>query len=101
MVVPVRTAAVKDEDGNMCNTPEMQQQRWRRHFTKILNLQSEFSMEELSKVRQRPLRPAMAAPPHWAKICLDGSLLEQVDVLNDLKQGCCLAPVLFITCSLA
>ena len=38
MVVPVRTAAVKDEDGNMCNTPEMQQQRWRRHFTKIMNL---------------------------------------------------------------
>ena len=23
-LVPVRTAAVKDEDGNMCNTPEMQ-----------------------------------------------------------------------------
>ena len=37
-LVPVTTAVVKDEDGNTCNTPEMQQQRWRRHFTKILNL---------------------------------------------------------------
>ena len=62
-LVPVRTAAVKYEDGNLCNTPELQQQRWRRHFTKILNLQSEFSIKELSKVRQRPLRPAMAEPP--------------------------------------
>ena len=56
---------MKDEEGNTCNTPEMQQQRWRRHFIEILNLQSEFSVEELvqDKVRQRPLKPAMAEIP--------------------------------------
>ncbi len=36
-LVPVRTAAVKDEDGNVCTTSVAQQQRWRRYFTKILN----------------------------------------------------------------
>jgi hypothetical protein len=56
-LVPTRSTIVKDEDGNVCSTPEEQQQRWRRHFTKILNITSEFSMEELDAVRQRPLRP--------------------------------------------
>ena len=77
-LVPVRMAAVKDEDGNTCNTPEMQQQRWRRHFTKILNLQSEFSVEELDKVRQRPLKPAMAEIP---------SEEELQSALGKLKSG--------------
>ena len=27
---------------------------WKGHFTKILNLQSEFDMEELQRVQQRP-----------------------------------------------
>ena len=30
-----------------------------------------------------------------AKIHLDGSLLEQLSVQNGLRQGCCMAPVLF------
>ena len=34
-----------------------------RCSTKILNLQSEFSVEELDKVRQRPLKPAVAEIP--------------------------------------
>ena len=96
MVVPVRTAAVKDEDGNMCNTPEMQQQRWRRHFTKILNLQSEFSMEELSKVRQRPLRPAMAEPPSEEEVhsalgkMKSGKAGGETGILPEmLKAACC------------
>ena len=30
-----------------------------------------------------------------AKICLGGELLEEIDVENGLRQGCCMAPVLF------
>ena len=30
-----------------------------------------------------------------AKICLDGSVSEQFEVSNRLRQGCCMAPVLF------
>ena len=50
-LVPVRTAVVRDEEGNVCDSPEEQQQRWRRHFTKILNIQSGFRVEELERVR--------------------------------------------------
>ena len=50
-LVPTRTAVVRDESGDVCITSEAQNERWRRHFTKILNVQSEFDMEELSKGR--------------------------------------------------
>ena len=56
-------AVVRNENGTICSSPEGQQQRWRRHFSSILNLQGDFSVEELERVRQRPLRPEMAAPP--------------------------------------
>ena len=46
-LIPVRTAVVRDEDGNDCPTVEAQQERWRRHFTNILNIQSDFDTEEL------------------------------------------------------
>ena len=62
-LVPVRASMVKDENGNVCSTLEAQRERWRRHFTKILNLHSEFSKEELGRVRQRPRRPDLAEPP--------------------------------------
>lgn len=29
------------------------------------------------------------------KACLDGNLIEEIDVENVLRQGCCMAPVLF------
>ena len=34
-LVPVRKVTVMDEKENACNTPEQQQQKWRRHFAKL------------------------------------------------------------------
>ena len=48
-LIPVRMATVMDEEENACNTPEQQQQRWRRHFDKFLNIQSEFDDGESCK----------------------------------------------------
>ena len=48
-LVPVKTTMVRDEDGNECTLAEAQQERWKRHFTKILNIQSEFDVEELRR----------------------------------------------------
>lgn len=49
-IVSVRSSMVKDEEGNMCSTSVEQQERWERHFTKILNIQSKFSAAEMSRV---------------------------------------------------
>ena len=46
-LVPTRSVTIQDEDGNPCITPKAQKQRWQRHFTKVLNVQSQFSMEEV------------------------------------------------------
>ena len=62
-LVPRRSTVLKDEEGNICKTLEQQQQRWKRHFTEILNVQSKFDPAVLVKARQRPLRPQMADPP--------------------------------------
>jgi hypothetical protein len=100
-MVPQRTAVVRDEDDRVCDTPELQKQRWRRHFMKVLNLQSEFNMEELVKVRQRHERPEMADPPTeeelqrvLAKLKCgkaageSGILPEMVRLLRSSRTGC-------------
>ena len=67
-LVSVRMATVMDEEENACNIPEQQQQRWKRYFAKLLNIQSEFDEERLQKARQRPLRPNMSALPSEEEI---------------------------------
>ena len=62
-LMPERTARVRDEDGSECTSAEAQQERWKKYFTKIVNIQSEFDVEELRKMRQRPPRPEMADLP--------------------------------------
>ena len=73
-------ATVMDEEENACNTPEQQQQRWRSHFTKLLNIQSKFD-EKLQKARQRPLRPNMSALP------LEEEIWESIGKLKSGKAG--------------
>ena len=77
-LIPQRTAVVRDEEGRVCDTPESQQQRWREHFTKVLNLQSEFDVAELEQVRQRRERPEMADPPTEEEV---------VQALGKLRSG--------------
>ena len=61
--MPVTSVVVQNGNGNSCTTTEAQQERWRRHFSQILNIQSEFDMKELSRVRQRPTRSEMTEVP--------------------------------------
>ena len=49
-LVPVRSAVVRGEEGNTCSTPEQQQQRWRSHFSRTLNIHSEFDEEEIGEL---------------------------------------------------
>ena len=59
----MRSATVRDKDGNLYRSPELQQKMWRRHFIKILSIQSQFDPAELENARQGPLRPHMADTP--------------------------------------
>ena len=77
-LVPSRSVTIQDEDGNPCITPKAQQQRWKRHFTKVLNVQSHFIMEEVQRARQRPLRTQLERKP---------SMEELTNALNKLKNG--------------
>ena len=80
-LVPVKAAVVKDEDGNTCATAKAQQERWKRHFTKILNIQSGFDVEELRKVKQRPPRPEMTEVPS------EEELMSAVGKMRNGKAG--------------
>lgn len=68
----------RDGNGSPCTSLQEQQQRWRRHFTNILNIHD---AEELEKVRQRELRPEIAEPPTKEE------LEETVGKLKNAKAG--------------
>ena len=94
-LVPSRLTTVVDEEGNPCTTPEAQQERWRRHFCKILNVQSQFSVDELDKVRQRPIRHHLAEQPTMSELTTAGGKLKNgkaggaTGVLPEMvKAGC-------------
>ena len=61
--MPVMTSSVRDEEGHTCSTPQQQHERWRRHYSNLLNIVSEIDMTELEQARQRPPRTEMADPP--------------------------------------
>ena len=51
-MIPVRRATIKDEEGHLCTTTQEQQERWRRHFSTVLNIQSHHNATEMEKTRQ-------------------------------------------------
>ena len=46
---PIRVITVNDEDGNPCVTRGEKQDRWRRHFTSVINIRSHFDESVLLK----------------------------------------------------
>ena len=54
-IITTIVVAICDESGEPCSTPTEQHQRWRRHFSKVLNVRSQFDVVELAEVRQRVL----------------------------------------------
>ena len=77
-LIPQKTGNIKDEHGCPCTTVEEKQQRWRRHFTGILNVRSRFNQTELDKIKQRPLRTHLADLP---------SLDELETAVGKIKNG--------------
>jgi hypothetical protein len=80
-LVPTRSAVVRDKNGEVCITTEEQNERWRRHFTNVLNVSGDFDVEELGRVKQRPLRPEMAELP------TKGEILKAIEKMASGKAG--------------
>lgn len=52
-LVPSRAVAILfDEDRAPCTSTEAQHQHWKRHFTKVLNVDSSFVAAEMGMVQQ-------------------------------------------------
>ena len=62
-LLPCRAVTINDEKDVPCSGKEAQQQRWRRHFTSVLNIRSEFKEEMLESVPQREVDGSMADKP--------------------------------------
>ncbi len=95
-LAPMRVTIVKDEDGNPCTTPDSQQQRWQRHFEKVLNVQSMFSEAEVTSVWQRPVREEMAEVPSEEEVLeavmkmKNGKTAGESEILSEMvKAACC------------
>ena len=66
--VPTRVVAICDESGEPCSTPTEQHQRWRRHFTKVLNVRSQIDGAELAEVRKRKTYVDLGTVPTSAEV---------------------------------
>ena len=75
---PTRCTSIRDDDGNYCTSRAEQYRQWQKHFTRVLNVCSQFDIGELEKVRQRPVRPELAEKP---------TLGELTKALKKLKNG--------------
>ena len=51
-LAPMKTAIVADDDGVPCVTASAQEQQWKHHFTKVLNVISSFDAAELEKLNR-------------------------------------------------
>ena len=60
----VTTYIQYDENGIPCINAASQHQRWRRHFTKVLNVVSQFDESVLELVRQCEVDSSLVDLPH-------------------------------------
>ena len=90
----IRSITVKDQNGRTYTMTTSQHQRWRKHVTFVLNIQSHFTQSVLDRVEQRPLRQSMADLPSMAEMLeavrvpqqWSGAILVPVPKKGDLSQ---------------
>jgi len=77
----LRTSNIEDESGNVCESVELVLEQWRRHFSNILNIESVFKVDEISRLQQKPVREELGNPPSKQEI------LEAVGKIKNGKAG--------------
>ena len=67
-LLPSRVVTIHNSDGVPCVSTSAQHQRWQQHFTKVLNIRSEFDRSELDLVRQREVDEVLAGVPSATEV---------------------------------
>ena len=67
-LVPSKAITISDESGKPYSTPVSQQQHWRRHFTKVLNVRYQYQPAKMEKVRQREVDEDLGKTPSSAEV---------------------------------
>ena len=80
-MIPLRTSNIEDQDGNVCKSGSLVQERWRRYFSNILNVENAFEVDKITKLQHRPVREELANPPSKQEIW------EAVGKLKNGKAG--------------
>ena len=75
---PRRSTALMKEDGEMTSSPEEGKKQWHHHFSRILNIPSEYSQEVIDLVPRRIRLLELDVPP---------TLEELLSALSKLKKG--------------
>ena len=92
--VPMRSVVVRDEEGNPSELLRSNSsgEEWRRHFTKVLNIQNKIDLAKLKNARQRPLRSQTDDPP------LREELEKAISKMKSRKAGIVLEVVMIASC---
>ena len=72
-LIPTRCISIKDEEGNPCTSTESQEERWKRHFSNVLNVRSKYSEEEL-----RPIQTELAEEPPMEEVAKAVKILAEM-----------------------
>ena len=54
---------IEGENGEPCSSCILQHQRWRRHFTTVLNVRSQCDATAMEKVRQKEMDEDLGSVP--------------------------------------
>ena len=68
-LVPTLVQTIKDEHGEVCSTVSAQHQRWRRHFSTVLNINSQLDMTLLGSLPQREIQQELDIRPSLSEVC--------------------------------
>ena len=89
-LLPSRAVVIHDENDELCSNSASQHQRWRRHFTTVLNVQSQCDITAMEKVRERKVDEDLASVPTAREVtqALGKLKMESHQVVQMSSQKC-------------
>ncbi|MDE0908581.1 MAG: reverse transcriptase family protein [SAR324 cluster bacterium] len=79
------TVRLKKADGTWCEGPVENAERFREHFSKVLNIESEFDDSVLNLVEQRPIREDLDEVPSVEEVAKAAAKMRSQKAAGDSK----------------